>query len=377
VTLAAHAHFAVRAQEDAAASLARAHAALDRDDENRNKHVAWRVRFDAWSRDVCVAAQTVEVVVDATLERLERTRSDACTQEEEAHICACVRACARALSRLDARAQAFDQDEARALLVSTSESTSALQDLLVRAAKQGDAALVELLLEDGRADPAAAVYYTGLPNDTCLSWAAFGGHTAVLALLLEDARVDPRAGVPALYGACVQNRVAVMELLLHHARVLIAPDEIARLFSVACEIGQADVVRLLLKDERVDPRSFCLFRACQKGKADVVRLLLEDGRADPAAADQLGPFACMRAACKQSNADVVRLLLEDGRTDPGYGSETDAANVLLIACQADQVDVARLLLQDRRVDPAYGRARLCPYSHSFSTAVIELLTDAG
>lgn len=49
-------------------------------------------------------------------------------------------------------------------------------------------------------------------------------------------------------------------------------------------IGQIEVVKMLLKDPRVDPAdvdSCALWYAASYGHLEIVRLLLEDGRVDP------------------------------------------------------------------------------------------------
>jgi len=82
----------------------------------------------------------------------------------------------------------------------------------------------------------------------------------------------------------------------------------------ACE-GEAEVVRALLADSRVDPtadNNFAIRVASGYGYAEVVRALLADPRVDPAADDDYA----IRVASYYGHAEVVRALLADPRADP-------------------------------------------------------------
>ena len=74
----------------------------------------------------------------------------------------------------------------------------------------------------------------------------------------------------------------------------------------ASENGHADVVELLLEDERVDPidDNYVIIIASTEGHTDVVKLLLEDGRANPSDRDNLA----IKYASQNGHTDIVQLL---------------------------------------------------------------------
>lgn len=116
----------------------------------------------------------------------------------------------------------------------------------------------------------------------------------------------------------------------------------------ASENGHGDIVRILLADKRVDPRSRCdaaLLRACDKGHASVVRALLDDGRVDPSWGGTNKPLIC---ACEGGHVGVVQQLLRDKRVNPAHNGNYPirAANTFW----QRGVPVVRLLLTDDRVD---------------------------
>jgi hypothetical protein len=237
-------HIAYRAacaQHKAESLLVRAHSVLDAAAHKAFADVeaidGWRVRVDAWSRAVVVSAETTAVLVDAALERFERLSAEDASEDasEDAvggpentqqvdtqqvdtqkgdtqQATASLRVCECTLSRLEAF---VERDDVHALLFLRAPTSALLRRQLVLAATEGDAALVAILLGDGRVDPrsddldacldfaslhghadVAAVIlqeraHPGADDHGCLVRAAFGGHTAVVALLLQDGRADP------------------------------------------------------------------------------------------------------------------------------------------------------------------------------------------
>ena len=86
-------------------------------------------------------------------------------------------------------------------------------------------------------------------------------------------------------------------------------------FSKAAREGDAQNVRALLADPRVDPadhNDYAIQSASANGHAEVVRALLADPRANPAANDN---YAIQRASFF-GHAEVVRVLLADPRVNP-------------------------------------------------------------
>ena len=81
----------------------------------------------------------------------------------------------------------------------------------------------------------------------------------------------------------------------------------------ACEVGNVESVKEMLKDSRVNPgaqynrdkiQSF-FHVACQVGNVEVVKLLLNDSRVDPGADNNYA----IRMAALKGDVEVVKLLL--------------------------------------------------------------------
>ena len=80
----------------------------------------------------------------------------------------------------------------------------------------------------------------------------------------------------------------------------------------ACVFGYLNIVKLLLKDKRVDPSvqaDIALQNACKNGHAEVVELLLTDSRVNPSTWNNLP----IRSALKDNNIKIIKLLLKNDR----------------------------------------------------------------
>lgn len=156
---------------------------------------------------------------------------------------------------------------------------------LVIAARNGDSALVEQMLDHVFIEPAAN-------NSEALRVASASGHTDVVRLLLKDRRSNPAA----LEG----------EALIEASR-----------------LGHVDIVNLLLEDSRVTPAvrgNEAVGVAYEAGHIDVLRRLAEDARASLPhhVAFDLGSYSIKDAVARlESAAD------EDG--GKGDGSSVDEA----------------------------------------------------
>ncbi|PRP82133.1 ankyrin-2 [Planoprotostelium fungivorum] len=158
---------------------------------------------------------------------------------------------------------------------------------LVAAAGAGHASIVSMLLRDKRFSQ----------HDEALRTACELGDPRIVNLILQDGVADPdfthaktfspRKGerpkgyTPLMY-AVTSGSTEVMNILMRDPRVHLSGHELL----LASELGHCNVARLLLKDTRIDPtflNSLALVVAAKKNHADVVKLLLEDGRADPSA----------------------------------------------------------------------------------------------
>jgi ankyrin repeat protein len=166
------------------------------------------------------------------------------------------------------------------------------------AVRNGHPDVVQLLLSDARIDPAAATNsacarhdsgmldslvhdYRGTGENNLIVFAASKGHAAVVEILLNDKRVDPAAeNNKAVRHAAHLGHTEAVEALLHDDRVdPAACDNHAIQWSA--RLGFTAVVQMLLQDARVDPTSCnneALYQAISHEESDIVHLLLSDAR---------------------------------------------------------------------------------------------------
>lgn len=111
------------------------------------------------------------------------------------------------------------------------------------AAKNGQAAIVKLLLDSDKVDRQKTLWY-----------AARNGHEAVVKLLLDSGEVD---GQLTLYHAACIGHVAVVKLLLGSGKVDPDPKDGWGFtpLSLAASLGHEAVVKLLLDSGKVNPNS--------------------------------------------------------------------------------------------------------------------------
>eukprot|EP01134_Creolimax_fragrantissima_P001097 CFRG1097T1 len=151
-------------------------------------------------------------------------------------------------------------------------------------------------------------------NSLALRVSALRGHTDVVRVLLKNGRVDPgEKQNQALYNASFHGHTEVVKLLLESDGVN-PMAEGNRAFLFACRKGNTEIIRLFLKDRRMrlQPHIRALGFACRGGHVDAVDLLLKDGRCDPTARTS----ESLRFAVHNRNSTIVELLLADGRVDP-------------------------------------------------------------
>ena len=86
------------------------------------------------------------------------------------------------------------------------------------------------------------------------------------------------------------------------------------LFQCCCASGAVSLIRELLASEYLQPVGLLHYpfnMACSLGHAGVVRLLLEDGRIDVTRRD----WRCLRDACTLEHTEVVKAIVQDKRYD--------------------------------------------------------------
>jgi hypothetical protein len=214
------------------------------------------------------------------------------------------------------------------------EKLGDLNNLFEEAVGLNNVELLELLLQDVRADPS-------VKNNYAIRLASCKGHLTVVDRLLQDPRVDPSANNnEAIRRASENGHLAVVNRLLQDSRVDPSVDDnYAICFS--SEKGHLDVVDRLLQDERVDPSandSISIYMASVDGYLAVVDRLLQYGRVDPSAWSN----SAIRAASCNGHLAVVDRLLQDPRVNPS----ADNNNAIRVASKNGYLAVVDRLLQD-------------------------------
>ena len=113
----------------------------------------------------------------------------------------------------------------------------------------------------------------------------------------------------------------------------------------AASVGHVEIIKMLLKDSRVDPAAFenkAIIAAAQEGHDRVLRMLLKDGRADPG----LDNNKALWGACHFNHSRAVKHLLDDPRVDPSVGGTNKPIEC---AAEHDNVSVLRALIKYPRV----------------------------
>ena len=119
------------------------------------------------------------------------------------------------------------------------------------------------------------------------------------------------------------------------------------LFKCVVERGLIYKVKILLRDDRVDPGAddnHAIRVASRYGHLKMVRKLLKDSRVDPSALDN----HAIQVASRNGHALVVRELLKDSRVDPSANNN----KAIGWASWRNRLSVVKELLKDSRVNPA-------------------------
>ena len=201
-----------------------------------------------------------------------------------------------------------------------------LDDQLLSAARNGDMAAVQQLIQQG-----VNIEAKDSADNTALIYAAGWGRTDVVKLLLEkganiEARDAPR-GWTALINAAWAGHDDVINLLLEkganiEAKEIDDPFIGDTALIRASEEGHAEMVRFLLeKGANIEARNkdgyTALMVAAEYGKPEVVKVLLEKG-ANLEAKHHEGPFGhtALQFAVIQREFEIVRLLQQAIAQDP-------------------------------------------------------------
>jgi ankyrin repeat protein len=146
------------------------------------------------------------------------------------------------------------------------------------AAEKGHTEVVKRLLKDKRIKPADLTLKTFLVRAATRNWP----HTtdAVVQILLDDGRLDPADKNELLRWAAENGLTELVKRLLKDPQVNPAGHN-NRVIGWAAQNGHDEIVALLLEDTRVnpvDPKNNALLLATEKGHTKVIQMLEKDFR---------------------------------------------------------------------------------------------------
>ena len=265
---------------------------------------------------------------------------------------------------------------------------------LTWAARRGHEEVVEMLLEQGNANPNTADTQDGW---TPLAWAAQYGHEGVVKILLESQYVNPNTigtayGQTTLLWAAKRGQEEVVRMLLKQEGV--NPDQTDTQcgrtpLSLAAENGHEGVVKMLLKSQDVNPNTAdtrCgrtpLQWAARRGHEGVVKVLLKLNGVNP---DQAGAH-CDRTplslAAEHGHEGVVKMLLEGGDISLNTADTKYGQTPLWWAAARGREGVVRMLLKSQDVNPntadtRYGRTPLEWAIRRGQEEVVKMLLGRG
>ncbi len=151
-----------------------------------------------------------------------------------------------------------------------------LNELFIKAVKEHDVEVMELLLKDKRVDPST-------DNDFAILRISQTGPVHIIKLLLEDTRVDPGYSF----------NVAIQYASRH---------------------GQFEIVELLLKDNRVNPcdmNNWAIKWASENNHWKIVELLMKDERVCSSIANNIEINQAIEQALENGHWQYVKLLISN------------------------------------------------------------------
>lgn len=241
------------------------------------------------------------------------------------------------------------------------------------AARKGNLALLQLLLNSGRVD----VDCRDSAGTTALMVASFGGHTqCVRELVLHgaDINLQRESGATALFFAAQQGHDDIVKFLFEFgaSTEFITRDGATSLF-LAAQGGYVDVIRLLLTygAKANQPRqdgTTALWIAAQLGYSEAVRVLLLRG-ADRDASRIDGTSALFKAAAK-GFSDVIEELL---KFSPTLGVLKNGSTALHAAVLGGNIKSVALLLEAGANPSMRNKANELPADLTQNERILRLL----
>ena len=149
-------------------------------------------------------------------------------------------------------------------------------------------------------------------------------------------------------GVVGNNHVSLLKVLLLNKKI-----NLDRCLEIASDDGQLEMVKILLKDPRVDPsddNNNSIRRASKNGHLEIVKLLLQDPRVDPSDGNNYS----IKAASENGHIKIVRLLLKDPRVDPSDDNNYALEKAYDKSDRRDPdkigyIDIVKVLFRNKRV----------------------------
>uniref|UniRef100_A0A673IUU8 Ankyrin repeat domain-containing protein 29 n=1 Tax=Sinocyclocheilus rhinocerous TaxID=307959 RepID=A0A673IUU8_9TELE len=183
------------------------------------------------------------------------------------------------------------------------------------AARKGNLALLQLLLNSGRVDADCKDGY----GTTALMVASYSGHyESVRELIMQgaDINLQRETGSTALFFASQQGHNEIVKLLFEFgASTEFRTKDGGTALSAACQHGHSKVVETLLKNganvhDQLNDGATALFLASQEGHVTVIRQLLSSGaKVNQPREDGTAP---LWMAAQMGQSEVVKVLLLRG-----------------------------------------------------------------
>jgi ankyrin repeat protein len=181
---------------------------------------------------------------------------------------------------------------------------------------------------------------------------------AVKLLLQKGQFVTPNRNCDvAVFVASKYNYPDILKVLVNTGKVnlnLRSPIRGQTALHVACALGHAEVVELLLETGRVevelvdDYGRTPLMHACQCGHVGIAKLLIETGSVNLNATDEFGNTPLMHA-CQCGHVGIAKLLIETGSVNLNATDEF-GNTPLIYACGCGHIEIAKLLIETGNVD---------------------------
>ncbi|TRY94394.1 hypothetical protein DNTS_027939 [Danionella cerebrum] len=226
------------------------------------------------------------------------------------------------------------------------EKETPLANAVFWAARKGNLALLQLLLNSGRVDVDCKDGY----GTTALMVASYSGHyECVHELIMQgaDINLQRETGSTALFLASQQGHNNIIKLLFQFgASSEFRTENGGTAVCAACQHGHGEALATLLKNganvhDQLSDGATALFLACQEGHVDVTRTLLASGaKVNQPREDGTAP---LWIAAQMGHTEIVKVLLLRGADREAH--RKDGSTALFKAAHKGHLSVMEELLK--------------------------------